>query len=453
MAENQHREWKESWRDEYLKWVCAFANAQGGVLEIGRDDKGSVVGLANAAKLMEDLPNKMRDLLGIVANVARLEETGKSYLRITVEPYPYPISYKGEYHVRSGSTKQVLKGAALDRFLLGRTGKRWDAVPIPETSISDLDSKVLARFRERAARGKRLGSEALAEDDAGLIEKLRLLEGPYLKRAAVLLFHPDPERFITGASIRIGYFESDSDLRYHDEASGNLFAQVDRTMDLLLTKYLKASISYEGVQRVETYPVPEGALREVLLNAVIHRDYAIGAPIQIRVYGNRLRIWNPGELPDSWSVKKLLAQHPSRPFNPTIANTFFRAGEIEAWGRGIRHVFDACRKAKTPKPLIQVEPGEFCFEFPFSPAYLANISLGNATPKMSEEMSVEMSVEMSERILDVLRANPRLALAEVAGRIDKSVRTVERATTRLVREGRLRRVGPRKGGYWEVLEG
>lgn len=188
----------------------------------------------------------------------------------------------------------MLKGATLDRFLLGRTGKRWDAVPVPGVSISDLDTKVLARFRERAARSKRLGPEALEEDDAGLVEKLRLLEGQYLKRAGVLLFHPDPERFITGASIRIGYFESDSDLRYHDEVNGNLFAQVDESMDLLLTKYLKASISYEGVQRVETYPLPEGALREVLLNAVAHKDYSSGVPIQISVYSDRVLFWNNG---------------------------------------------------------------------------------------------------------------------------------------------------------------
>lgn len=451
MAEDQHTEWKESWRDEHLKWVCAFANAQGGVLEIGRDAKGKVVGLSHATKLMEDLPNKMRDMLGIVTDVDLLKESGKPYIRITVEPYPYPVSYKGEYHVRSGSTKQVLKGAALDRFLLSRTGKRWDAVPVPGVSVDDLDAGVLKRFRQRAARSKRLGADVLEEDDAGLIEKLRLMEGRYLKRAAVLLFHPDPERFFTGASIKIGYFESDADLRYHDEVHGDLFTQVDKTIDLLLAKYLKASISYEGVQRVETFPVPESALREVLLNAVIHRDYAVGAPIQIRVYGNRLQIWNPGELPDNWSLKKLLGRHPSRPFNPTVANTFFRAGEIEAWGRGIQRVFEACRQARTPEPRVQVEPGELWFEFPFSPAYLDSIFSGGTTQETPVKTLVKTLVKTPERILEVLGTNPRLTLAEIAGMIGKSLSAVERASSKLVREGRLRYVGPRKGGHWQIL--
>ena len=117
-------------------------------------------------------------------------------------------------------------------------------------NLEDLDTTVLKRFRERAARSKRLGADALRDSDAGLVEKLRLIEGCYLKRAAALLFHPDPERFFTGAFIKIGYFASASDLRYHDEIHGDLFTQVDKTMDLLLTKYMKAGISYEGVQRV-----------------------------------------------------------------------------------------------------------------------------------------------------------------------------------------------------------
>ena len=125
MPEDQNIEWKESWRDEYLKWVCGFANAQGGVLEIGKNDKGDVVGVSNAGKLLVDLPNKMRDLLGIIADVDLIEEAGNQYVRITVEPYPYPASYRGEYHVRSGSTKQMLKGAAL-RYM----GRRPGEVPL-----------------------------------------------------------------------------------------------------------------------------------------------------------------------------------------------------------------------------------------------------------------------------------------------------------------------------------
>ncbi|MFN0213494.1 MAG: helix-turn-helix domain-containing protein [Saprospiraceae bacterium] len=101
-----------------MKWICSFANASGGTLEIGKDDSGTVVGLADAKMLMEDLPNKIRNILGIIVDVNLHSENGKDWISIEVEPYPYPVSYKGQYHFRSGSTKQELIGAALDKFLL-----------------------------------------------------------------------------------------------------------------------------------------------------------------------------------------------------------------------------------------------------------------------------------------------------------------------------------------------
>ncbi len=219
MNESQHIEWKRSWRDDYLKWVCAFANADGGVLIIGKDDKGNVVGLSDAKRLLEEIPNKVRDILGIMVevNLQRApnnheEEGDKDFIEIVVDPYPYPISYKGAYHYRSGSTKQELKGAALDQFLLRKQGRRWDGVPVPYVKASDLETKSLAYFRQKALKSQRLSAEILEESDPTLLEKLHLLEGSYLTRAAVLLFHTEPECFFTGAQIKIGYFQSDSDL-------------------------------------------------------------------------------------------------------------------------------------------------------------------------------------------------------------------------------------------------
>jgi len=194
MVEDQHVEWKVSWRDEYLKWICGFANAQGGVLVIGRNDRGRIVGLKDAAKLMEELPNKVRDMLGLMVAVNLRAKDGKEYLEIQVDPYPSPISYKGEYYFRSGSTNQRLKGTALDRFLLRKHGRTWDSVPHPGVTCEDLDAHTLATFRRLAQRSGRLPDAVLNEVDLALLEKLRLTERDYLTRAAILLFHPEPQR-------------------------------------------------------------------------------------------------------------------------------------------------------------------------------------------------------------------------------------------------------------------
>lgn len=98
-------------------------------------------------------------------------------------------------------------------------------------------------------------------------------------------------------------------------------------------------------------------MREALLNAVVHKDYASNIPIQIKVYDHQLVIWNAGHLPEGWTAQNLMAAHPSKPFNPLIASTFFRAGMIESWGRGIEKISAVCMKAGTPLPIFQTDLG------------------------------------------------------------------------------------------------
>lgn len=363
MPESQNIEYKTIWKDEYLKWICGFANAQGGTIFIGKDDSGNVVGVSNAKKLLEDLPNKITTILGIVAEVNLHETEYGDYIEIVVEPQLNPVSCKGEYHYRSGSTKQELKGAALDKFLLGKQGKHWDGVPIPNVSVPDLKQETFDFFRKKGVKSNRLSEDVLTDSNELLLNNLKLTDGDYLKRAAVLLFHPDPEKFVTNAYVKIGFFESDSDLRFQDEVHGNLFEQAEKTMELLFTKYIKAMISYDDIYRIETFEYPKEAVREALLNAIAHKDYTGATPIQISVYKDKIMIWNYGELPENWTIDTLQKKHSSIPHNPDISNAFFRIGYIEAWGRGIRKMNEQCAAAGLPQPLYYYESSGFWVVF------------------------------------------------------------------------------------------
>jgi ATP-dependent DNA helicase RecG len=227
--------------DEVLRWVCGFANAQGGRLLLGVNDQGQVVGLPDAAKLLEDLPNKVRDLLGI-----------------------------------------------------------------------------------------------------------------------------------------------------------------------------------DGIVRVETFPVPRAALREALLNALVHRDYAVTAPVQIRVYENRLRMWNPAVLPEGWTLDTLLSAHSSSPYNPAIANAFFRAGEIEAWGRGVERIFAACEAAGSPKPVLRYDPYDMWLEFPFDPAYLKALRVGQGrAEQVGAQVTPEVTPEVGRMLKLVKGDMSRAELMRVLGLRDE----------------------------------
>ncbi len=386
MKENQRIEWKESWRDEYLKWICGFANAEGGVLVIGRNDKGVAVGVDNAKKLLEDIPNKVRDTLGIMVDVNLRRESSKELVEIIVEPYPTPISYRGEYHYRSGSTKQELKGAALERFLLKKRGRHWDDAPEPSFTARSCSAVALRLFKQRATESGRMGRAVLRDSRAVVLGNLELTERHGLKRAACLLFSDRPEQYVSGAWIKIGFFVTDDDLRYQDEVHGSLFEQVERTLELLHTKYLKAYISYQGLQRRETFLFPDAALREALLNAVVHKDYSSGIPIQISVYDDRIVLWNPGDLPENWTLEKLLGKHPSRPFNPLLANAFFRAGYIESWGRGIEKIHRECRNHDIEPPVYDFEMSGLMLTFRANPAHLQAAAQETTQERVGEKV-------------------------------------------------------------------
>jgi ATP-dependent DNA helicase RecG len=442
VSESQRVEWKAGWRDDYLRWVCGFANADGGTLVLGRDDDGVVVGLPDARRLLEELPNKVRDVLGIMVDVNLRADGGREYLEIEVPAYPNPISYRGEYYYRSGSTNQALKGAALDHFLLRKQGRHWDGVPAPGFTIADLSSPALAEFRRRASRSNRVPADLLAEPDEVLLEKLRLLDHGYVKRAGVLLFHEDPERLVTGAYVKVGFFRTDSDLLYHDEIHGDLFTQVERAVDLLLTKYLRAGISYEGVQRVETFPIPEAALREAVINAIAHKDYAASIPIQISVYGDKLMLWNPGQLPPDWTLEQLTAKHASVPHNPDVASVFFRAALLESWGRGIDLIRDACLAHGSPAPVLRWDNGLWV-ELPFI-----------AVPEVGDEQTTQEPTQepTQERIVALLRAQPALTRKALSERIGLTPDGIKYHLDRLRQAGVIRHVGPTKAGHWEVLQ-
>jgi ATP-dependent DNA helicase RecG len=194
--ESQTIEWKESWRDEYLKWICGFANAQGGKLVIGKNDNGHVVGLSDSKRLLVDIPNKIRDILGIIADVNLRQDDEKEYLEISVDPYPSPVNYRGEYHYRTGSTKQELKGQALDSFLIKKYGLHWDGVPHPHLKIDNLDNRIFSFFVKKGLQTGRLDVSAQSDSIEQILANLKLMDQHYLKRAAALLFANDPENFV-----------------------------------------------------------------------------------------------------------------------------------------------------------------------------------------------------------------------------------------------------------------
>ena len=272
----------------------------------------------------------------------------------------------------------------------------------------------------------------------------------------MLLFSDDPEKWQLGAFVKVGYFDNDADLRYQDEIHGALLDQVDRVVEIVQLKYMKAMISYEGIQRIEKYFVPDAALREAVLNALCHKDYASGIPIQISVYADKLYISNCGRLPEHWTTDSLFVKHPSKPYNPNIAHVFYLAGFIESWGRGVEKICVACENDGAPIPEYSVNPGDIMIKFSAAKSMQqkeedrVGEKVGENEVENEVEKTAETKFSLEEKILALLLGNPNITKKKIESELSVSHSTVDRIMKKMKEANIIERVGSDRNGYWKV---
>lgn len=246
-------------------------------------------------------------------------------------------------------------------FLLRKTGITWDDAVEDRGDWDLLEKSTIEDFKRYAV--DRIPSIVRETDLATILGKLNLIENQHLKRAAILLFGNETQRFYSHACVKIGRFLTDTDIQTTDIVKGNLFQQLESALEILRTKYLQSKIKFEGIRRRDILEYPYEALREAIINALIHRDYRSFSQIQIRVYPDKLIIMNAGSLPPEVPVESLKTNHLSRPRNKLLAETFYHAGYIEAWGRGTLKIVEKCVEQGLPEPDFSEENGVMTVTF------------------------------------------------------------------------------------------
>jgi len=448
--ENQNTEYKRIWKDEYLKWVSGFANAQGGKIYIGIDDDLTVVGVDNLHKQLEDIPNKIINNTGVFPETNHLEIDGKDVIEIVIEPCGMPISYRGAYYYRSGATKQELRGNALHQFLLKKMGLNWEDIPCDGVTLDDIDDDAIEYFLDHAIGEGRMEPESRKSSKEEVLSNLGLIKDGIPTNGAVLLFGKYPQRRFVTSSFKIGRFGADdADLLSQDQIEGNLIQMTDKIMQVLSSKYLIRPIHYEGLQRKEPLEIPEDALREIIFNSIVHK-LQFGTWNQMSIYDDHIRLWNEGVLPENYTVETLMSKHTSKPRNPKMAQVFYRAGFIEAWGRGYEKIMKAFDKANIKRPEFTVEQGgvtAIIYREIFM-SIRGDAKLNQTEPKPNQNRT---KTEQKIQILELLSETPTITRAEIAEILTLHESSVQRRLEALVKEGKLRHIGPTNGGSWEVI--
>ncbi|HQK35105.1 MAG TPA: ATP-binding protein [Spirochaetales bacterium] len=431
--ENQKVEYKSNWQDSYLKTIAAFANTEGGKLYIGIDDNGNVVPLKDVYKLLEDIPNKIKNHLGIIPKV--FSENNGSTILIEVEPSDDPISYDGKFYIRSGATTQEVKGNELINFLIKKKNLSWDTM-LSDMPYSELDEEAIHNFVKMSK--KRIN---ISESDSviKILNNLELIRDNKLTNAAVLLFGKNPSRYINVADARVGRFKTQTEILDTVEAKGNLFKEKDILFDAV-KKHLNVKFVIKGeLEREDIWDYPLDAIREGIINALIHRDYLDSADIQIKVYDDKIWIWNPGKLPDGISIDMLKKEHSSKPRNRFLALTFYYAGLIEKWGSGTKRMVDLCVSQGLPEPEFKEEFG--------------GVSVYFYKDMYSEENLLKMKLnERQIKAVRFIKENKSINLSSFRALIPEvSEKTLYRDLQELVKKGLLKEIGEKKGRKYELV--
>ena len=257
-----------------------------------------------------------------------------------------------------------------------------------------------------------------------VLQKLNLMEEGKLRRAALLLFGKDPKKFYITAYIKIGKFAGPADLISTDDVEGNLFDQVEKAMEMLRIKYLLSSITYEGIYRKDNMEYPEEALREAIINTVIHRNY-MGAHTQLRIDTDSLNLWNEGGLPPDIAIEDLKKWHLSKPRNEFLADAFFKAGMIEAWGRGTIHIIDECKKAGLPEPEFREEFGGLSVHFRKKVQVGAESqpeSKSSMAGMLPDSLGINVLNKLAKDSLSKVEISKQLGQKEISGQLNIVIR-------------------------------
>ena len=341
--------------DRLGRTMCAFLNGSGGVVLIGVEDDGFVVGVDDAAAVMEaaraELASHLQPAAPWSFNIVR--SSGRDVVLAEVPSGPRsPYLWNSIIYTRHGSTTRPAHPHEIAPILVARrmAGERWERLPVLGADVSDLDGSVIDETITHARDFGRI----LPTEQRAALEELGLVTAGDVRNSALVLFGRNPSRWYPQTRVRMASFEGKGRETFLDNkvVDGHLFtivAEADR--------FLRRNIRVEadlptGTLARENRPrFPFAAVREGLLNALVHRDYAAyDGGVSIAIFEDRLEIENSGSFPQGIKPDEGYRGYVSRPVNPDIAHVFMIHGLVEHWGIGIRRIIDECERAGLPRP-------------------------------------------------------------------------------------------------------
>jgi ATP-dependent DNA helicase RecG len=353
-----------------------------------------------------------------------------------------PCTYDGRPYQRVGTTTSVMPQEVYQRILLERAHSRhrWEN-ETAEVTIDELDSQEIRRTIRTGIASGRLAADTSADDLTDVLDRLGRRVRGSLVNAAIVVFGRNFLPHYPQCQLRLARFRGVDKNEFLDQRQlqGHAFSLLSEAMQFL-TRHLPVAGRVEAglFERVDEPLFPPIALREALVNAFCHRDYAqAGGAVSVAIYDNRLEIWSSGGLPSGIEVEDLKREHLSRPRNPLIAEVFYRRGLVERWGRGTQKIVELCLRADHPEPEFLEVAGAVCVRF-LPSGYVAPL-------RVAHDLS-----DRQRRILQAIAGGKESSFANIRAQINSTVadRTLRDDLLHLKRLGLIETRGHGRRAVW-----
>ena len=441
-GENQTVEFKTNFNDSVIESLVAFSNTSGGKVLMGVADNGKVTGINLGKESIQQLLNeiKLKTEYKVLPDVEIIEIDQKTIVLLSINEYPSkPISFKGRYFKRINNSNHIMSTDEVVNEYLKVRNRSWDMFLAENYTLEDLDLEKVNQLIQKI-NSKR---EHKIEDDPLLfLKKYGLVQDIKITNAALLLFSQEPQDL---TEIQIGLFESDTMIKKSVTIKENLLREVELVMDFIMSQIHREYIITHLPEREERWQYPLPALREFVINAIIHRDYRKGIHSQFKVFQDKIELWNIGKLPEGLTIEDLYkGNEKSLPRNIKIADIFKEAFLIEKYGSGIKRAVKEISDYHLPLPVISEMAGG------------VNVIITGSRDTIKDTLKdtikdTLMTREKETIILQKIREKPTVTADELSKILNINLRNTKKYLSTLKEHGKIQRIGSRKNGYWEVI--
>lgn len=354
-------------KEEILETISAFSNTKGGKIFIGINPSDKIIGVDIGSNTLENLANNVKNNTDpkVFPTIEIQQINSKKVVVVSVPEYPAkPVFVKDKVFIRVGRTNQRASSGKIRQLIKWSEQYYWDKQIIPKVSIKEIDKSKIKAFLNKAEVERNILFEG-SKSAVNILEKLKLVEKNKITNASVLLFGKNPQHVLYRSIVKCGRFRGTEPIDFIDmqNIEGTIIEQVPSVLNFI-SRHINISVKITGSpQREEIWEFPKDALREAVINAVCHRNYEDSGNVQIRIFDDRLEVWNPGELPPEITIESLKKTHVSKPRNELIAKCFYLIKYIEQWGTGTNRIVRLCKEAGLPEPEFNLTAGSFVVTF------------------------------------------------------------------------------------------